>query len=226
MRLIVFDVDGTLVDSQDIIVAAQRAAFAAHGIAAPTREQSLSIVGLSLVEAFTVLAGPEPAPVLAESYKGAFAAFRQAGEHEETLFPGIEALLLALAARNDVRLGVATGKTRRGLDHLIRRYGWQDLFMTIQTADDMPSKPHPAMLLQAIADAGIDAGDAIMVGDTTFDVLMAGAAECRALGVTWGNHPVQALIDAGAHSIATTSDELSAMLLADLRVEGVPEAPR
>ncbi|HZB37639.1 MAG TPA: HAD hydrolase-like protein, partial [Beijerinckiaceae bacterium] len=149
MKLIVFDVDGTLVDSEDLIVAAQRAAFLAHGLEPPTRERSLSIVGLSLVQAMRVLVPDGPAESLAEGYKTAFQRLRADPAYREPLFPGAAELLAELSGRDEVVLGIATGKSRRGVAHLLARHGWERVFATIQTADHHPSKPHPAMLEQA-----------------------------------------------------------------------------
>src|SRR4051812_44704702 len=147
LKLIIFDVDGTLVDSQNLLVAAQRETFLKHGLTPPSRERSLSIVGLSLVKAFEVLAGPEgPAESLAEGYRQAFQRLRAEAAYEEPLFPGAAELLLELAARNDAVLGIATGKSRRGVAHLLERHGWERIFATIQTADDAPSKPDPGMI--------------------------------------------------------------------------------
>jgi len=132
LRLVLFDVDGTLVDSQTIIVAAQQMAFAAHGLEPPSRERSLSIVGLSLAEAFTVLVGPEgPIEGLVEAYKDAFLTLRQDPANTEPLFPGVEHCLEWLDDREDVLLGIATGKSRRGVAHLLDRHGWHDVFRVI-----------------------------------------------------------------------------------------------
>ncbi len=213
MRLLVLDVDGTLVDSQALIVEAQVRAFAACGLPAPTRERSLSIVGLSLAEAFTALVGPKgPVADLAEAYKLAFGALRADPSWSEPLFPGAAALIDRLRGRHDIRLGIATGKSRRGVSYLVHRFGWEGAFATIQTADDAPSKPDPAMLLQAMAEAGVDAASTTMVGDTSFDMGMARAAGARAIGVSWGYHPVTALREAGAERVIASFEELDALL--------------
>jgi phosphoglycolate phosphatase len=199
--LVVFDIDGTLVDSQAIILAAQRATFAAHGLPAPDRETSLSVVGLSLVEAFTALVGPDgPVEALADTYREVFHQLRADEAAEEPLFPGAAKILQALAGQG-VLLGVATGKSQRGVRHLVEKHGWTSLFSTIQTADDAPSKPHPAMLLQAMAETGSEPRDTVMIGDTAFDMAMARAAGVTAVGATWGYHPSRRLVEAGAHHL-------------------------
>jgi phosphoglycolate phosphatase len=216
LKLIVFDVDGTLVDSQDLIVAAQAETFLAHGMAPPSRERSLSIVGLSLVQAFRALAPDGPAESLAAGYKAAFQKLRQDPAYREPVFTGAGELLAELAAREDVVLGIATGKSRRGVAHLLERHGWHDTFTTIQTADDAPSKPHPAMLEQALAETGADASASLMVGDSTFDMVMARAAGIGAVGVSWGYHRPEALREAGAETIVDSYAELQAYLHATL----------
>ncbi len=218
MKLVLFDVDGTLVDSQNIIVAAQQMAFAAHGLEPPSRERSLSIVGLSLVEAFTVLVGPKaPVESLAEAYKEAFATLRQDPANAETLFPGAEACLEWLQSREDVLLGIATGKSRRGVAHLLDRHGWHEVFSVIQTADDAPSKPHPGMILQAMEATGALPSDTVMIGDSSFDMGMARAAGVLPVGVSWGFQPVAALTEAGAGPIVNSYPELEAVLQDFLR---------
>ncbi|MGX7707123.1 HAD-IA family hydrolase [Methylobacterium sp. Gmos1] len=213
MILIVFDVDGTLVDSQHMIVAAQGEAFAAVGLPAPTRERSLSVVGLSLPQAFTALVGADgPVVALSEAYKQAFGRLRAQAEIRETLFPGIAALLARLNREPAVQLGIATGKSRRGVDHLLAIHGWEGWFSTVQTADDAPSKPHPAMLEQAMAETGAAPGETIMIGDSTYDMVMARGAEVTALGVAWGYHTPDALQAAGAHAVMDSVSELEAAL--------------
>ncbi len=213
MHLILFDVDGTLVDSQHHIIEAQAMAFAAHGMAPPTRERSLSVVGLSLIEAFCELAGPHgPAASLAEAYRDAWTSLRQRPGYAEVLYPGVNDLLLALAPRGDVRLGIATGKSRRGVERLLEAQDWRPLFATVQTADDHPSKPDPSMLLAALAETGIAAERATMVGDTSYDMAMALAAGVRPIGVDWGYHEPAALLTSGAAAVAGDMEALRVLL--------------
>jgi len=208
-RLIIFDCDGTLVDSQHVIVAAMELAFTGEGLAPPSREEILSIVGLSLPEAIwklaLAMAGP-PSEVIVEriiqGYKGAFHTLRRDPIHEEPMFPGAHEALLQLAGREDVMLGIATGKSRRGVDRLLAREGLRECFQTIQSSDDAPSKPHPAMVEQAMAETGGVAEKTIMIGDTTFDIEMGRNAGAHAVGVSWGYHPVEDLRQAGAHHVA------------------------
>ena len=212
-RLVIFDVDGTLVDSQDQIVEAQRRAFSAHGLACPTRERSLSVVGLSLPEAFAALVGADgPVVALADSYKAAWSALRQEPDYREPLYPGAAAVIAALSARPDVALGLATGKSRKGVERLLDAQGWRGVFATVQTADDHPSKPHPSMLWAALAETQVPAGAAVFIGDTTYDMTMARAAGVRAVGVAWGYHEASALTAAGAMVIARDFRSLGDML--------------
>ena len=213
--LVIFDVDGTLVDSQHLIVAAQREAFAACGLEPPSRQRSLSIVGLSLLEAFTALVGPRgPVEALAEAYREAFGRLRADPACIEPLFPGAEEVVARLAARPDIVLGIATGKSRRGVAHLLDRHAWRELFATIQTADDAPSKPDPGMILNAMAETGIGPEMTFMVGDTTFDMAMARAGGATPIAVSWGYHPVPALREAGAETVIDAFGELEPLLAA------------
>ena len=215
MKLAIFDVDGTLVDSQAMIAASLTAAFRAEGVTVPERSRMMSIVGLSLVDAMAVLAPGQEAvghERLAAAYKEAFWQHRANGEHTETLFPGAEELLVKLRARGDTALGIATGKSRRGVAHLIEKHGWEGWFATVQTSDDHPSKPHPSMITTALNETATAATQTIMIGDTSYDIAMARAAGVWAAGVAWGNHPPVELTKAGAHSIANNFKELERQL--------------
>ncbi|MBF0306394.1 MAG: HAD-IA family hydrolase [Alphaproteobacteria bacterium] len=203
LRLAVFDVDGTLVDSQHNIVAAMLVACDAHGLCRPPAEAVRRVIGLSLVEAVAALL-PEQEPIaherIAESYKDAFVTLRSGPGWTEPLFPGAVAALDALEA-DGWALGLATGKSRRGVDVMIERHGLTGRFATIQTPDTNPGKPNPAMLRSAMAEVGADASATVMIGDTTFDILMARAANTGAVAVGWGYHPVGELRAAGAHAV-------------------------
>ncbi len=214
MRLIIFDCDGTLVDSQAAIVTCVQAAFAAEGLAPPTPRAVRRIVGLSLEPALAALL-PEPDPLLARrlaaGYKEAFVDHRASPAYHEPLFPGTRELLDALQARG-LLLGIATGKAMRGLRFVLERHELVSRFVTLQTADLHPSKPHPAMVEAAMAETGAAPAATMVVGDTTFDVLMARAAGALPVGVSWGNHPAAELVAAGAVRVLGRFDELHELL--------------
>lgn len=217
-RLVVFDVDGTLIDSQHLIVAAMETAFAARGVAAPAREEILGIVGLSLAAAVATLRPDLPeeeVEALAEGYRQEFVAQRARGgaEAHAPLYPGARAALDRLAADPAVSLGVATGKARRGLDHVLMSHGLEGMFATMQTADDHPSKPHPSMLETALRETGFEADQAVMIGDTEFDILMGKAAGFATIGVAWGYHPRARLRAAGADLVIEDFAALDGALL-------------
>ena len=213
LKLAVFDVDGTLCDSQGHILSAMAAAFGAEGLMVPPRETVLSIVGLSLPVAVARLVPDLDRGVqdrLVAAYKSAYTAARIA--ELAPLYDGIPALIDGLAGRGDVILGIATGKSRRGLDHLLAGHGIAGHFLTRQVADDHPSKPHPAMLLAAIAEAGAAPEATVMIGDTTYDMEMGRAAGARTLAVTWGYHGAGALAATGPDRTATRVTEIAPLL--------------
>ncbi len=209
-KLILFDVDGTLIDSQHMICAAMDQTYRDHGLSGPAAPAVRAIIGLSLADAVRRLSAGADHPVdsLVEGYKQAFHALRIAGTVEVPLYPGARAAIDSLRQRPDVVLGVATGKSRRGVAAMIDMHGLDGVFVTIQTADTSPSKPHPGMVLEAMRETGIEAKDTVVVGDTVFDMQMARAAGAAALGVAWGYHPAADLVPAGA---STVLDDFAAL---------------
>lgn len=215
MKLAVFDCDGTLIDSQINIIRAMDSSFARHGLPAPDSHATRRIVGLSLVEAMQALLPDAPHDLhlsLAEDYKTAFQRLRaDRALDPEPLYPGIASLLDRLADAGWL-LAVATGKSDRGLKLALEHHDIHHLFISLQTADRHPSKPHPSMLRAALADAGADATQAVMIGDTIFDIAMGQAAGVRSIGVDWGYHDAHELIDAGAVGVADDADHLLALM--------------
>ena len=213
-RLVVFDCDGTLVDGQAAICDTMDEAFAAAKLGAPDRNEVRRMVGLSLPQALRILApdASENAHAIAlEAYKAGYRERRVTGILEEPLYDGMAALIERLDAAGWL-LGVATGKSDRGLHACLDMHGIKHRFVTLQTADRHPSKPHPAMLEEALAEAGVAAADAVMVGDTSFDMDMARAAGVRAIGVAWGYHEPRELMEAGAIGVAETMEQLEELI--------------
>lgn len=211
MRLVIFDCDGTLIDSQHAIYRSMSQAFGTLGLPAPTRADVLGIVGLSLPEALAALAPRESEAVrrdLVEAYRRGFAGVRAELDHLEALYDGVAAAVDALSRRADTLLGIATGKSKRGVARLLVQEDWEGHFVTIQTADDHPSKPHPSMILQAMRETGVAPHETVMIGDTTYDMEMALNAGVAAIGVSWGYHAGERLRGAGAHEVVEAGGDL------------------
>jgi phosphoglycolate phosphatase len=209
-RLAIFDCDGTLVDSQANICMAMEHAFEAQGLVPPSRNQIRRVVGLSRYELMQVLL-PDGDDALyatmAEQYRQSYLILRQQGLESEPLYDGMLGVLSGLSETGWL-LGVATGKSDRGLERCLDHHGIKGMFVSLQTADRHPSKPHPSMIHQALADAGADAANAVMIGDTVYDIHMGRAAGCRTIGVGWGYHPLDELSEAGADHLVETMEEL------------------
>jgi phosphoglycolate phosphatase len=213
-RLAVFDCDGTLADGAANICQAMDDCFVDAGLPVPGDAATRRIVGLSLPEAMRVLhpGGAETDHLsLAERYKRVFQRLRAQGMAPDPLFAGIAETLAALD-RAGWLLGVATGKSDRGLGLCLDHHGLTSRFVTLQTADRHPSKPHPSMIETAMAEAGAAPETTAMIGDTSYDMAMARAAGVKAIGVTWGYHDREELIDAGAHAIADTPADIIRLL--------------
>jgi phosphoglycolate phosphatase len=213
-RLAIFDCDGTLVDSGATIHRALAAAFDQHGLELPPADVARKVIGLSLTEAMAALLPGAPTEqhiALAEDYKRAFWRLRAAGEVQEPLFDGVLELLDALE-HGGWLLAVATGKSDRGLKHCLESHDIHARFVSLQTADRHPSKPHPSMIEQAIADAGAAPGTTIVVGDTSFDMAMAVSAGARGIGAGWGYHDGEELLEAGAIAVAERPLDVLALI--------------
>lgn len=214
-RLALFDCDGTLVDSQANICRAMEDCFATARLDPPPREAIRRIVGLSLVPAIAQLLPQAEArqhELLAEDYKRAFHAMRSNGALDpEPLFDGVADAIETLDAKGWL-LGVATGKSDRGLALILEHHGLAHRFVTLQTADRHPSKPHPSMIETAMAESGAAPETTAMIGDTSFDILMARAAGAHAVGVAWGYHTMHELQQAGAHHVVEHATALPAHL--------------
>lgn len=209
-RLVIFDCDGTLVDSQHTIIAAMREAFAVHGRAAPEPEDIRRQVGLTLEIVVARLApdiGPDLAHEIAEIYRGIVRGLRSQGHVSEPLFDGIRELIRSLDDPA-VFLGIATGKNSVGLEHTLQSHDLRMHFHTLQTADRAISKPHPDMVLKAMAECACAPGETLVIGDTTFDMEMARAAGATAIGVAWGYHPPAELLATGAAAILARPGDL------------------
>ena len=220
LRLVIFDVDGTLIDSQRFILGAMQRAFERAGLPVPPEEATLAIVGLSLPQAMDALVPGLTAPErdrLAALYKDSFIRLREetGGEANAPLYPGAREALARLD-RAGYLLSVCTGKGRRGLDHVLRSHRLDGLFIGTQTADDAPSKPHPEMVRKCLAATGVAPECAVMVGDSTYDMVMAREAGAHAIGVTWGYHRPDRLAAAGAARLVESFEALDAAIEAVL----------
>jgi len=217
LKLVIFDFDGTLVDSRPLILESHRIVFSEFRLPAPSPAHSLALVGKSLHVILAELAGPA-APILdmIKAYDLLLPTLRADPVFAEKPFDGVDDLLHELSGLADALLGIATGHRSDTIAPALQALRWTEFFQTIQAADTAPSKPHPAMLLQALAATGVEAKDAIFIGDTTFDMQMAEAAQLRSIGVAWGHHGADRLRAAGAYHVAETVDELRTTIRAAL----------
>ncbi|MEH6547048.1 MAG: HAD-IA family hydrolase [Sneathiella sp.] len=216
VTLVVFDCDGTLVDSQHNVVASMNDAFEARGMPAPDEHSIRNCIGLNIDEAVLQYL-PDPADTtlldaLVDAYKAAYFRRRQLPDHDEPLYRGTLETIRILHQRG-VKMAVATGKSMRGLNAVIDHHGLEGFFISLQTPDHNPGKPHPQMLEKAMLDAGADPARTFMVGDTSYDMMLARNAGCIAVGVSWGYHDGRELQDSGADYLIDDFEELINIVL-------------
>lgn len=211
-QLVLFDCDGTLVDSAKLIHEVMARTFTQFGHARPTIAATKGIIGLTLDIAISRLLGQphvdEQALAMTSHYKAIFTGVRSEPGYEEPLFSGIGNMIETLSKRDDLVLGAVTGKSRKGLEIISATHGFDTLFSVSRTADDCPSKPHPAMVTECCDEAGIAPARTIVIGDAVFDMQMAKAAGATAIGVAWGYASVTALIEAGADRIVSDAADI------------------
>jgi len=219
MRLVLFDVDGTIVDSAAHIVDTAQFVFRQKGLREPTDPEVRGIIGLNLEIAVHRLR-PEitedEAEELAQDYRDHFNNKIENGLIEEQLYDGAIAAIETLAGQDETFLGIATGKRLRGVERLFKDWGFGHHFHTLQTPDNNPSKPHPGMIQTAMSDTGVELRKTVMIGDTSYDMAMAKSAGVNAIGVNWGYHDHSTLRESGAdvvidhyHQLLDAIDELT-----------------
>lgn len=218
-KLVLFDCDGTLVDSARRIHETMRRAFVAFGYPEPGYDAVKATIGLSLDVAMAELLGravrDSEIVEIRKYFKSLFAEVHADPSMTEQLFEGIDTLIGALSQQDDIIIGAVTGNSRRGLEHVLSMHGLKPHFSVSRTADDCPSKPNPAMVLECCADQNIHPANAVVIGDAAFDMAMAVAAGAGSIGVSWGYGSVSDLKKAGAGAIASHPDEIPALLLGE-----------
>ena len=212
--LAVFDVDGTLVDSRATIQEAVEHGFRHAGHEPPPYEAIRQIVGLSLAPALAQLApdlDEAEKALLVEGYRDHFWQIHQDPDFVEPLYAGAAETLDRLRADGWL-IAMATGKSRRGVETVVRKHKWADLFDSLHCAEDGPGKPDPAMLIEAMRVLHARPEATIMIGDTAHDIRMAKAAGVYAQGVAWGFHTAVEVAEVGADDVAMVWADLDAQL--------------
>lgn len=209
-ELIVFDWDGTLLDSAGAIARAIQASARDLGLMEPSDLRARHVIGLGLQEALAYAVPdltPEAYPDMVERYRHHYLST----DHELTLFPGSFELIEELAGSGRM-LGVATGKSRKGLDRALVNSGLGPFFQATRCADECFSKPHPQMLEELMEELGVAPSSTLMIGDTTHDLLMARNAGVDALAVEFGAHPREVLLGAAPLALMSSTAALTAWL--------------
>ncbi|MBP1846790.1 phosphoglycolate phosphatase [Rhizobium petrolearium] len=214
MKLVLFDCDGTLIDSAGLIHETMRRTFAQFGKPEPKVADTKSIIGLTLDIAIARMQGKQHADQedvdMTAYYKSLFSVVRQDLNFKEPLFPGIRELIDEIGPRENLLIGAVTGKSRRGLNLVMETHGFDRYFVVGRTADDCPSKPHPAMVTECCDETGIRPEDTLVIGDAIYDMQMAKAAGAKAVGVSWGYASVGELKEAGADAVIHHPSEILA----------------
>ena len=208
--LIVFDWDGTLLDSAAAIVHAIQRACEDLGLETPDDRTARSVIGLGLVDALARVV-PELPSSRHQELAGRYRYHYLSRDHELTLFDGVPALLDDLSARGHT-LAVATGKSRAGLDRALDHTGLGSRFAATRCADESVSKPAPDMVLELMDELSFDPARPLVIGDTTHDLLMALHAGCESVAVTYGAHPLHELLAARPKAHCASVEELTAWL--------------
>ena len=212
--MIVFDCDGTIVDSQAAIVEIMGSTFESYNLKRPERKDILLGVGLELGAGIQRLLPEENNFDIDEMcivYKQFSSNYRKNNNIGDPLYPDAEQTIRKLHSEKWL-LGIATGKSRVGLDYVLDLYGLNELFVTKQTSDSAAGKPNPEMLQNAMRDTALGPDSVFMVGDTTYDICMAQNAGTHSIGVSWGYHEAEELLEAGAEVVVHSFEELSQFL--------------
>ena len=218
-RLVIFDLDGTLIDTVALVVEAVTNSFVSIGRPVPDEKAIRSISGLGLFDGVRRIAPDADEALVTELgnlYRREYLAAASACMRE-ALFPGALETLKALNARDNTLLAVATGKPLAGTNRVLRAHDILGLFTSLQTPDNNMSKPNPEMIYSAMKVAGVEPEQTVMIGDTNHDIEMAVAAGVKSVGVSWGYHPVEELKEAGADVIvqdfATLCDAIERLVV-------------
>jgi phosphoglycolate phosphatase len=214
-KLFLFDCDGTILDSVGIIHDSMVRTFGEAGYSVPSQTQTRSIIGLTLNLAIARLMNRQVDPeieTMTARYKQHFHKIYNQPDFSQSLFDGMGNLIAGFAGHDRADLGIVTGKSRRGMDMFFLKHGFGSDFKTVRTADDCPSKPHPAMVLECCSEMNILPENTFVIGDSVFDMEMAKAAGTTAIGVAWGYNEIAQLRAAGADLIAEDANHLKDIL--------------